>query len=62
MAFLPDGAKAALGLQRASGPCWQDEFAALHPMSWGNLICSHRPDVLDVLKQKSLGPERGPPG
>ena len=46
----------------ASVPCWQDEFAALHPMSWGNLICSHRPDVLDVLKQKSLGPERGPPG
>ena len=49
-------------LAPASGPCWQDEFAALHPMSWGNLICSHRPDVLDVLKQKSLGPERGPPG
>ena len=44
---------------RASGNCWQEGFAAFHPSSWGNLICSHREDVLAVLQRRSLGPERG---
>ena len=49
-------------LAPASGTCWQEGFAAFHPSSWGNLICSHREDMLAVLQRRSLGPERGAPG
>lgn len=49
-------------LAPASGTCWQEGYAAFHPLSWGNLICSHRVDVLAVLQRRSLGPERGAPG
>eukprot|EP00966_Prymnesium_polylepis_P268601 6205124-Prymnesium_polylepis.1 len=48
-------------LAPASGACWQPEFARFHPMSWGNLICSHRAELLEMLQRRSLGPERGPP-
>lgn len=48
-------------LAPASGDCWQTAFARMHPMSWGNLVCSHRRDVLRVLSKRSLGPACGLP-
>mmetsp|Transcript_37518 Transcript_37518/g.85134 ORF Transcript_37518/g.85134 Transcript_37518/m.85134 type:complete len:153 (-) Transcript_37518:272-730(-) len=37
-------------LAEASGACWQSGFNDFHPMSWGNLVCSHRPDILTVFR------------
>ena len=39
-------------LARASAPCWRDEFAAVHPMGWTNLVCAHQPEVVAIAQRR----------
>ena len=39
-------------LAQASGGCWISDFQSRISHRWSNLVCAHRPDVLDVLRDE----------
>lgn len=45
-------------LAQASGGCWVDEFQTRISHRWSNLVCAHRPDLLDTLRSTTSSAKR----